>query len=97
MDYQLPSFCIHTEISISDPYTDTCISKRYSTGLSLSFLLYTEAACEIDNPEGLNAQHLARPSAIALWQKNPKNSKHTLQTYILPEPGGCTLTTITTL
>ena len=47
------------------------VSKRYSTRI-ISFLpsSYTQkTACEIDNPQGPDAQHLSWPSAIIFMAK----------------------------
>ena len=56
-----------------------CISKKYYTQ-TIFFLpsSYTQnTVCEIDNPQGPDAQHIAQPSAINSMAKKKKKKKKT--------------------
>ena len=83
------------EMSVSHLYTEMCIFKRCSTQ-AVFFLpsSYTQnTACERDSPQGPDAQHIARPSAINSMAKKTNPQRPDISHgYAIPESANCKVT-----
>ena len=85
----LSPFHTHREISLTYAQKHASLRLRHSTW-TIFFLPSSYAqnsVCEIDNPQGPDAQHIARPYAINSMAKEPKKDQiYSMDTLYLNQP-----------